>query len=646
MNIGPCVPPALTTQPQNASISCGGTATFTVATSGTASTFTWQFRPTASGVWTDVPALAPYSGQNTATLTITNAPITLNGYQYRAIFTNPCGGPDASNAATLTVNPLSISITPTTANYCTGSGTPVLITVPNSSNTLQFTNTASATIPDGVLAGLTKTFTVTGVTGTVTGARLILNVTHPYVSDVIVALKAPNGNVLNLDYGVSGTFVANTANLVNTTFTSAAGAPLMSSAPAPYTGSFRPDARLVPINPGIPTGPTGFAANVNTFAQLFSTPNGTWTLAMYDYGTPDVGTFNNATLELTFGAAPATGVFSPLTDLFTDAAGTIPDTGTAVSHVYAAPAATTTYTGVVSTATCAAGSSTTTITVNTVAGGTPTVANAGGCTNGNTSFTVTGLTGGPNFTYVWEVSTDGGTSYTTVTNGGGVSGATTATLTIANPTASMAGNLYRVKVTGAGCAGTTTLTSNAATLTTVSAPVVVTSVAPTTSVMPGTTTTLTAAVSGTNGTVTYQWFRNGVAVPGATSNMLVVGVDGLGTYTVRVSDANGCSAVSSTPLEISISAAASNNFFIYPSPNNGVFQVRYYNATATATSTDAAMINVFDAKGTRVYTQRYALTGPYTQMNVNMGTHGGGVYTVELSDSRGDRLKTGSVIVY
>lgn len=69
--------------------------------------------------------------------------------------------------------------------------------------------------------------------------------------------------------------------------------------------------------------------------------------------------------------------------------------------------------------------------------------NAGGTAN----FSVTALNGPTSYT--WQVSTDGGGSWTTVTNGGVYSGATTATLTITGATLAMNGYLYHASATNA-----------------------------------------------------------------------------------------------------------------------------------------------------------------------------------------------------
>jgi len=42
---------------------------------------------------------------------------------------------------------------------------------------------------------------------------------------------------------------------------------------------------------------------------------------------------------------------------------------------------------------------------------------------------------------------------------------------------------------------------------------------------------------------TYQWFKNGVAIPGATSNTVTYGTNG-DVFIVVVSDGNGCTDTS------------------------------------------------------------------------------------------------------
>ncbi len=80
--------------------------------------------------------------------------------------------------------------------------------------------------------------------------------------------------------------------------------------------------------------------------------------------------------------------------------------------------------------------------------------------NGNTSFTATFLNSPTS--YIWEVSSDGGTNYTIITNGGVYSTATTASLNITGAPYYMNGFKYRVSGSN-GCG--TSVASTAATLT-------------------------------------------------------------------------------------------------------------------------------------------------------------------------------------
>jgi hypothetical protein len=67
-----------------------------------------------------VPNAAPYSGVNTATLTLTNVSAAYSGYQFRALVTGGCSAVDFSAAATLTVNPIVPVVTPSSATICVG----------------------------------------------------------------------------------------------------------------------------------------------------------------------------------------------------------------------------------------------------------------------------------------------------------------------------------------------------------------------------------------------------------------------------------------------------------------------------------------------------------------------------------------------
>ena len=84
-------------------------------------------------------------------------------------------------------------------------------------------------------------------------------------------------------------------------------------------------------------------------------------------------------------------------------------------------------------------------------------ANTTMASNGTATLTAAFANGPTNF--VWEVSTDGGTNFTTITNTGIYSGANTTALTITNPTGVLNGFIYRV--TASNACGTSPVSGSA-----------------------------------------------------------------------------------------------------------------------------------------------------------------------------------------
>jgi hypothetical protein len=284
---------------------------------------------------------------------------------------------------------------------------------------------------------------------------------------------------------------------------------------------------------------------------------------------------------------------------------------------------------------CTSPARTVVVTVNTPTSVTQQPVNQTICTDKIATFTVAGGGTGP-FSYQWQVSTNSGNTYTNVANGGVYSGATTATLTITAPPVSLSGNLYRCVITGAApCAAAT---SFQAILRVNPLPTIVISASPYTSLFPGLVTTLSSTVT-PNAAASYTWLRNGIAVSGANTGTLRVDVDGLGDYTLRVTDVNGCTNTSNL---ITIKDSASGRCFIYPNPNSGIFQVRYY---SVASNVLPRSLTVYDAKGDRVFTKFYTIGRPYDRMDVDMRAYGKGLYWVEIGDLNGNRITMCRVVI-
>jgi len=271
-----------------------------------------------------------------------------------------------------------------------------------------------------------------------------------------------------------------------------------------------------------------------------------------------------------------------------------------------------------------------TVTVNQPISITTQPVNTSACTDKVATFTVAAAGTSPS--YQWQVSTDAGNTFTNISNGGVYAGATTTTLTITAPPVSMSGYLYRCVVSGAApCAS---VPSAQRVLTVNPLPTITIGASPYQRLFPGLKTSIFSTV--TPAAATYTWLRNGATVPNGSTSSLVVDVDGLGTYSLRVTDVNGCTNTSNS---VTIADSASGKVFIYPNPNNGQFQVRYYSILNNSGLPRG--INVYDARGKRVLTNTYSIGAPYARMDVDLRNHGTGVYWIEVVDVNGNRLAVG-----
>ena len=628
-----CVAGSFSAQPTNTTVTCNANTSFSATATGSALVYQWQVSTDNGVSYNNVTNGGVYAGATTNTLTLTAVPNTYNGYRYRLNITGTCTASTNSNAVTLTVNsPLTPTVVPNPAVSCTNVAVPLTISVPTGTLTVS-SGTISLAIPDNNPAGVTNTIPVSTLpTGAViTGISVSLNMTHTWDGDMVFALKSPNNSIINLDYFLSGTGGASATTGFTNTVLSSTGTTALSAGTNPYTATFKAD--LTTAGGFGPAGPTGFLPNSALWSSLYSGGNGNWILGMYDGGAGDVGTLTSWSITFTYSvgiAAPS--VFSPTTGLYTDAAATVPYTGTPVLVVYAKPAVTTTYTVVTGTGVCQSPSSTITVTANTPVTISAQPANATVCTDKITSFSVTAA--GTTPVHHWQVSTNG-TTFTNLTDGAIYSGSATSTLTLTAPPVSMSGLKYRDSISGATPCGF--INSATATLTVNPLPVISVTVSPYSSLFPGLTTTLTA--TSTPAAATYSWFLNGIQVPGATTGSYTADVNGLGSYTVKVTDVNGCTSTSAAKI---ITDSVNNNFFIYPNPSAGTFQVRYYSLPGNAV---ARNLFIYDDKGARIFTQTYTVGNPYAAMNVNLKPFGSGTYWVVLADSNGKRIKIGKVVI-
>ncbi len=86
---------------------------------------------------------------------------------------------------------------------------------------------------------------------------------------------------------------------------------------------------------------------------------------------------------------------------------------------------------------------------------------------------------------------------------------------------------------------------------------------------------ITGATLSVTGGVSYQWYQDGTAIPGATESSYTVTENGL--YSVVVTDANGCTGTSGEVNMIiqSIGVSSMHVLPVYPNPTNDYIQFAY-----------------------------------------------------------------------
>ncbi|MCD6013546.1 MAG: C-terminal target protein [Flavipsychrobacter sp.] len=131
---------------------------------------------------------------------------------------------------------------------------------------------------------------------------------------------------------------------------------------------------------------------------------------------------------------------------------------------------------------------------------------------------------------------------------------------------------------------------------------------------------------------TYQWYMNGTAIPGATSNNVTVGPVG-SIFTVVVTDINGCTDTSDAyiivPLPISVkSVIADNDIRIYPNPATSVLHI---DAPAPV------YVSVFTADGRVLIDRKEAVS-------INVSQLADGMYMIKVYDENNNLLKTDKFI--
>ncbi len=515
-----CTAAGISTNPVSQSIQAGSTATFTVAATGSSPTYQWEISTDGGNTWNNVTV---GTGGTTSSYITPVTVVDNSGSQYRCVASVACNSSSAtSTAATLTVTP-PVGIERKNSNNSLSNGADwVGGVVPDSSDIAEWDSTRTSADANGLggnlgWAGITI-LSPGGAVDLGTGSTLTLGASGIDMSSAtvnlsyegILALAAnqtwnvASGQTITFSGGgcqISGAYNLTLAGKGTVTFTSFSGG--VPGTPT-YTGNTIISGGTLQLASGmtLPSTPQiSIAAGATLDVSASSTY--TWTsgtsLSASGAGTT-VGasaaaikggtTVNLGSQAITLALTPTgfTGDSTHPALLISQGALTLNGNTLAVSNAAATPLGAGTYsliqviggtiTGspnaipIVTGAGLASGCTAS----NTVSGGnvnlvvtsqTVTCTGAGISTNpvnqtvpvGSTAtFAVTATGSSP--TYQWEVSTDGGNTWSNVTVG---TGGTTSSYTTPAEVVGNSGNEYRC-VASVAC-NSSTATSSAATLT-------------------------------------------------------------------------------------------------------------------------------------------------------------------------------------
>lgn len=294
-----CPTPSFSTQPSNQSRQVGNTATFTAAASN-ATAYQWQWRSGSSASWANVAATQGTGGTSNSFTTVA-ATQAMDGYQYRVVATNACGGSSVttttnSNAAILTVTcPATPVITNHPANTLVELGTDALFEVNVNNATSYQWQVWSADLSTWVNIGAGAT----GYSGQMTNA---LTVSTPDMSRNNGRYRVVTANVCN-----------QTTNSAEATLTIDGGV-VVTTMPVSVLGNDHLTSVTTYTNTGV--------GQILSEGIRYSTDGNTWSLLIaggqatnlspnkryyyQGYATFDIGTFYGAALD-TFTLANVPG---------------------------------------------------------------------------------------------------------------------------------------------------------------------------------------------------------------------------------------------------------------------------------------------------------------------------------------------------
>ena len=129
--------------------------------------------------------------------------------------------------------------------------------------------------------------------------------------------------------------------------------------------------------------------------------------------------------------------------------------------------------------------------------------------------------------------------------------------------------------------------------------------------------------------VSYAWYLNGQALPGQISD--TIGINSAGSYTVQITDSNGCIITSNAYIISGINSVIAPYVSVFPNPNN----TNLWQVTVSAELANA-LCQVYDVDGKVVYTTHLTGTNNTISTNLSAGTYimrigtGQNIYNIKL----------------
>jgi len=164
-------PVTVSAQPNNATVCDPGNTSFTAGGTGSGVIYQWRVSTDGGINYSNISNNPPYSGANTATLVITGATISMNGYRYQAAMSNAtCTTPAFSNGAILTVNTVpAITANPQGVTICAGSNQTFNVTANGTTITYQWQVSVGGGPFNDIPGATSSSYTINGVTVAMNG---------------------------------------------------------------------------------------------------------------------------------------------------------------------------------------------------------------------------------------------------------------------------------------------------------------------------------------------------------------------------------------------------------------------------------------------------------------------------------------------